>query len=405
MTPLLKIQEPDSQGVDRPSLKVFLDLGFRPLYLAGALWALIAIMLWIFVPQFILGTLQGVLWHGHEMLWGFIVTIAVGFLMTAGANWTGINPLPGKFLGLACVFWVVARIGYLVPGDAAFVLAGAAETGFLGSAAAGMGLAVIKSQNRRNYGVPIVLLALALANLAYLISAHQGDVFLVMRYFHVALICMAILVLLVGRRVIPFFAMRALPGLSIPMHTRTGHWQIGASVAAVVLMLLNRSAWSSVPLALAGLLSIVQILAWNPRRVMGRPILWILYAGYFMTGIGLLVAALRAVDPAVRGAWPIHVIAMGGFSVLIIGMITRTALGHLGRPLEISVAMVRSYWMVIAAAALRFLAIGAGQWSWALVQVSAALWITAFAMYLWEFFPMMIRPRPEPVAVVSVTNR
>ena len=89
-----------------PSLHAFLELAFRPLYLAGAAWALIAIGIWIYAPQLLAGPLQGIAWHAHEMLWGFIATIAVGFLMTAGANWTGINPLKGGALGSACVLWV-----------------------------------------------------------------------------------------------------------------------------------------------------------------------------------------------------------------------------------------------------------------------------------------------------------
>ena len=43
-------------------------------------------------------SVAGIAWHAHEMLWGFIATIAVGFLMTAGTSWTGINPLSGRAL-------------------------------------------------------------------------------------------------------------------------------------------------------------------------------------------------------------------------------------------------------------------------------------------------------------------
>jgi uncharacterized protein involved in response to NO len=80
---------------DAPTGHAFLEFAFRPLYLAGTAWALIAIAIWVYVPQWLAGPLQGIAWHAHEMLWGFIGTIAVAFLMTAGANWTGINPLHG----------------------------------------------------------------------------------------------------------------------------------------------------------------------------------------------------------------------------------------------------------------------------------------------------------------------
>lgn len=95
MSRLLNIEEP-AAAAQRPSMTAFLALGFRPLYIAGAAWALISIALWIFAPQTLDGPLPHVYWHAHEMLWGFIITIAVGFLLTASATWTGFNPLAGR---------------------------------------------------------------------------------------------------------------------------------------------------------------------------------------------------------------------------------------------------------------------------------------------------------------------
>ena len=100
---------------------------------------------------------------------------------------------------------------------------------------------------------------------------------------------------------------------------------------------------------------------------------------------------------------------MGGFSVLIIGMITRTALGHLGRPLDTDRSMVAAYGLVIAATVLRLAALHPSPASVHLRHGAAGLWALAFALYLWRFFPMMIRPRPDragPAAQpVSITPR
>ncbi|OYW31280.1 MAG: NnrS family protein, partial [Methyloversatilis sp. 12-65-5] len=78
MATLLSIQEAERPVAHVPSWSAFLELGFRPVYLAGALWALIAVGLWIFAPHWLNGPLAGVAWHSHEMLWGFVATIAVG---------------------------------------------------------------------------------------------------------------------------------------------------------------------------------------------------------------------------------------------------------------------------------------------------------------------------------------
>ena len=123
MAELLQIQEPGGNQSPGPQWKAFLELGFRPLYLAGCFWAAVSVALWVFAPGLLRGQLAGVIWHAHELLWGFAATIAVGFLLTAGANWTGVNPLKGKALGVLGVLWVTARVAYLMPGTAAFGVA------------------------------------------------------------------------------------------------------------------------------------------------------------------------------------------------------------------------------------------------------------------------------------------
>lgn len=398
MSQLLRIQEPDSRGANRPSLTAFLELGFRPLYLAGAFWALMAVVIWIFAPQLLMGELRGVVWHAHEMLWGFVITIAAGFLMTAGANWTGINPLSARMLGLLCGLWILARLGFLLPGVAAFGIASSAEIALLVLAAAAMGRVVWLSRSVRNYGVPVVLLGIAAADGLFLLAAQTGAYARVMRYFHIGLILMAVLVLLIGRRVIPFFTMRATPGLQIPGHMRSGHWQLGATVLAVLALAADLPVIAAVFLMLTGAIGLIQVASWRPLAVRRRPILWILYLGYFMTAVGLIAAGFRLVDPSLRAAWSVHTLAMGGFSVLIIGMITRTALGHLGRGLVLSKLMVASYWLMIAAVVLRLAALLPLAVSGLLLIAAACCWAAVFGLYLFEFFPWMIRARPAPPA-------
>jgi uncharacterized protein involved in response to NO len=396
MQTLIPLREPELHGPASPSWRAFLELGFRPLYLAGAVWALLAVLIWIFAPQVPAGALAGLPWHAHEMLWGFVATIAVGFLLTAGANWTGITPLAGAPLGALLVLWVVARAGYLLPLGAAFWAAAAADTLFFVVAAAAMGRVVWRARNRRNYPVPFMMLGLGLAHVGFLVAlVGMDDWALALRGFHAGLGVMALIALLVARRVIPFFAMRAVPGLQIPMHERSGQWQLVAAAVAIAALLAGWSWLQASALALAGSLALWQVLAWRPAAVRGRPLLWILYAGYSGLGVGLLASAAHAVGVAMPSALSVHLVAMAGFSTLIIGMLTRTALGHLGRGLVLDRSMVASYWLMIGAVALRLAAawpLAAGGW---LLQASAACWAAAFATYLWRFTPWMIRPRPD----------
>lgn len=385
---------PGSATTARADLSAFLSLGFRPLYIAGAAWAAASIAIWIFAPHWLQVPLTGVTWHAHEMLWGFIATIAVGFLLTAGATWTGKNPLQGAALAFACLLWLIARVGFLAGGEAAFVAAAVAEIAFFTVAAAAMARVVLLARSRRNYGVPLLLLAFGASDAAFLYAAFSGDPTL-MQYFQAGLLVMAILALLIARRVIPFFAMRAVQGLQIPMHTRSGQVQLAVGVLALAALLLERPWLLAASLGVAGALAIVQTLAWQPLAVRHKPLLWVLYAGYAGLGLGLLAAAVQAVGVGLRDAVPVHAIAMAGFSVLIIGMITRTALGHLGRELALDRSMLVSYALVLAAVALRLIALWPSAASAPALHASALAWVAAFGLYLWRFIPWLVRPRAD----------
>ncbi|MDO5103539.1 MAG: NnrS family protein [Lautropia sp.] len=379
-----------------PSWRAFLELGFRPLYPLGCAWAAIAIILWVYTPWLLQAPLGGLFWHAHEMLWGFIITIAVGFLFTAGATWTGINPIKGRALGSICLLWLVARIGYLIPSDAVFWLAVTAESLFFGWAALAMANSIYRAKSQRNYGIPPLMLLMGVSNLAFLVAVWEGDGERIMRFFHTGMITMAIVALLVARRVIPFFAMRAVENLTIPMQLKSGQWQLGFSMAAVAFSLLDWAIPAAGCLAMAGLIALVQLASWKPQAVLHKPILWVLYAGYFWLGIGLMAAAAQQLAWAERAVWPVHLIGIGGFSVLIIGMVTRTALGHLGRPLQTDTLMVSCYWLMLGSLLLRLAALLAPpKVTLPLLHSSALLWVLVFTLYLWRFVPMLIRPRAD----------
>lgn len=386
--------EPKSKG---PQLNAFLELGFRPLYIAGCAWALLSVAIWIYAPQWLAGPLGGVAWHAHEMLWGFVATIAVGFLLTAAATWTGVNPLKGRPLAAVCLLWLVARAGFLAGGHTAFYIAAIAESAFFLISAIALLKVMVQGKSKRNYGIPFLVLGLGVANCLYLRSSLSGNYVVLMQHFELGLICMAVIALLVARRVVPFFAMRAVPGLVMPMLTRSGQAQLVLGVLAIVLGLAGQITAMAVALGLAGLISLYQIARWKPHAVLHKPILWILYLGYAAMGIGLLFAAVHlaglGTGVLARTAVHVHIIGMAGFSVLIIGMVTRTALGHLGRPLQLDGSMVASYWLIILAVVLRLAALAPTGAMQPLLHASAAAWVLAFIVYLWRFVPMLIRPR------------
>ena len=67
----------------------FLRGGFRPFFFGAAIWAVIAIGLWLVELTGAIGLPTGfepVAWHRHEMLFGFVGAAVCGFLLTAIPN-------------------------------------------------------------------------------------------------------------------------------------------------------------------------------------------------------------------------------------------------------------------------------------------------------------------------------
>lgn len=411
MASLLHIEEPaspDNETQPGGQWNAFLELGFRPLYLAGCLWAMVSMAVWVF-GQTAPGRLSGVYWHAHEMLWGFVATIAVGFLLTATSNWTGRNPLQGPALGALVLLWFAARVAWLLPSDAAFVVALICELFFFGWATAALGRVIFATRNRRNYAVPVLVLAMGLADGLFIYGTTRAAPPVVLGYFNTGLLCMAVIALLVAGRVMPFFAMRALPGLQLPALQVPGRIQLVACALALLFGLVQLDSLSGLALAIAASISLLQLIRWQFWQVRKVPLLWVLYVAYAMLSLGLFLAAARAFGVSMRLAWPAHVIGIGGFALMIIGMVTRTSLGHLGRPLQTDRAMVVAFVLVMVSAVLRLAVLPnwlneASALSQFLLQTSAVAWIGAFGIFVWKFLPMLIRPRLAPSAAATPVN-
>ena len=90
----------------------------------------------------------------------------------------------------------------------------------------------------------------------------------------------------------------------------------------------------------------------------------------------------------------IHALTVGATGGLIIGMVTRTARGHTGRPLLASPIEVAAYSLVMLAAVLRVLVpVLAPQYLVISVVAAALAWSLAFVLYLARYTPWLLRPR------------
>ena len=371
-----------------------LRLGFRPFYLGAALLAALAVPLWVAVflgPLTMPTALAPALWHAHEMLFGFAATVIVGFLLTAGQNWTGLPTPRGPALGALALLWLAARLAAL---HGPYLAYAALDLLLLPTVAVVLTRLLLRAGNRRNLPLALILALLSLANLAFH-GAVLGWVDVdPVRALQAALALIVMVECVMAGRVVPAFTMSATPGLKLNVRRPLELASVGSTAVALALWALAPpNGLTAIVLAVAALLQALRQLQWQPLVTRGRPILWILHAAYAWIPLGLALLALSQAG-IVNVSAGVHALAVGATGGLIIGMITRTARGHTGRPLAPSRLEVLAYALVMAAALVRV-------WVPMLMPdllrpalvISAAAWSAAFASYLLVFAPWLTTAR------------
>ncbi len=368
------------------------QLGFRPFYLLASVFAALSIGLWALQFSGGLGRpyLQGPLWHAHEMLFGFTLAVVVGFLFTAGRNWSGRPTPTGVPLMALAALWVAGRVLVLTPFGWAAALANVA---FPLAASIGLAIPFIAARNKRNYFFIALLLLMAVAvagvHLAQLgVTRLPGWIGI-----QVALDGMLFIMVVMGGRVIPMFT-NSIAGVSATRRP----WLEKASLGLILALLLADALQLHGLLlaAVAGLCATAHLARWTlwqPWKTGRTPLVWVLHAAYFWIPVHLALRALAElgwVAPSVA----VHALTVGAIGGLIIGMMTRTALGHTGRPLKASRADVICYLLVLAAALIRvFVPLAAPAQTVNAVLLSAALWSGSFALYAVTYWPVLTRAR------------
>lgn len=391
--PALRIQEP---GAHLPHGWAFLRLGFRPFYLGAALFATLAVPAWVLT---LLGYLvwtpamAPLLWHAHEMLYGFVGAVVIGFLMTAGKAWTGLATPRGAHLGALAALWLAARLAAL---GAPYLLYAALDVALLPLVAAVLLRLLLRAGNHRNLPLAGLLLLMALANAAFHGAVLGWLDAAPLSALHAMLALVVVLECVMAGRVIPGFTMGALPGVkitplpwlerSVLAHTAAGlgMWLFAPAVLAPVTALV---------LAGAAVLHLARQWRWSPWATAARPMVWVLQVAYlwFALGLGLLALAQLGLVGASAG---IHSLAVGATAGLVLGMMTRTARGHTGRLVQAGPREVAAFALLIAAALCRVV--------WPLVMpeqlvgallCAALAWAGAFGLYGLTYGPWLLQTR------------
>lgn len=354
-------------------------LGFRPFYLFAGAYAALSMPIWALQYS---GALPAAnpLWHAHEMLFGYAFAVIAGFLLTAVRNWTAQPTPAGASLAAMTALWIAARL--VAPFS--LVVSSVVDALFAIAIAWGIGLPIIRSGNRNWYFILLVL-ALGAASVVFQVLPRTA--------LAVGLDLVLFIIAVMAGRVVPGFTNNAIPGAG----ARRIKWLEYGALGSVLLLLaldLFQLAFPAALVALAGaVLHAARVALWAPLRTRGRPILWILHLSYAWIVVHLLMRGLAGLDVAPE-VLATHALTIGTIGGLTLGMMTRTARGHTGRPLATGRPELAAYLLVHLAAAVRvFAPLAAPEFYSASVALSALLWSAAFLAFVIVYYPILTEPR------------
>lgn len=372
-------------------------LGFRPFFLAGAGFAAIAVAvwgLWLYgwfpAAQPVGGML---VWHRHEMPFGFASAIIGGFLLTAVPSWTGRPGLHGRpLIGLLLV-WLTARLAWWLPMPSVVLIA--LQIPFLPLLAWMLGRELIAAGKRDNYPILLVIALLAGCQAMTLAGISTEDVDLQRRGVLAALWLIGALMSVIGGRVIPFFIQR---GLNRPTASVAQPWLFKGLLLGGMLAALSFAAgldnvpnrWLAVLFGLMGGLHLLRLWRWYDRGIWRVPLLWSLYLAYAWLVVAALAMALWHAGLMPQQSLATHSLAVGGIGGLILAMIARVSLGHTGRPLQPSKAIILGFALLSIGAVCRVLLV---PFSTVGLGISALLWCVAFGLFLMRYTGILLGPR------------
>jgi uncharacterized protein involved in response to NO len=388
---------------DPPRGFALFSYGFRPFFLLAGAYALIMIPWWMF------GYAQGSLsfsglppmyWHAHEMIYGFVMAAIAGFLLTAVPSWTGERGFAGKPLIAAVALWLAGRIAMSMAGEWPFAVLALAELALVPTLIALLAPPILRTRNR-NLPLLAVLVVLWFIDVAFLAAIARTDVTLAAGSMRLAIDFVLVLITVIGGRIVPAFTANALRRRGEEPHVVTRpaleFTVIGLMVAvAIADVFVPDSILSGILAALAAIAHICRLSGWRSFRTRGEPILWIMHVAYSWMLLGLALKAIAILGHADWASKWQHALTTGVIATMILAVMTRTALGHTGRPLVVSRAVAVAYLLLTFTAVLRTFGVALFPAHYlSTLTVVAVTWSTCFAIFLVVYAPILWRSRVD----------
>jgi uncharacterized protein involved in response to NO len=379
-----------------------LRLGFRPFFLAAAVFAIISMAIWmanyVFAVEFSFSGISPNLWHAHEMIFGYVMAVVAGFLLTAIKNWTGVEVLRGKALAFLFSLWLLARLlpvsGLMVPVEFIALV----DVTFLFLLTVACLRPVLMVKQYKQLGIVSKLFLLMLCNVAFYLGLMGVLADGVQWGLYSALYMIIALIFVMMRRVMPMFIQNGIDG-EVELKNRA--WVDHSSLVLLVCLWISDvfTEYDSLTAIFAVLLTLLHALrlaGWYTNKIWSKSLVWILVAAYAAFILGFALKAL-SITSGISPFLSVHAFTAGGIGLLTIGMMSRVSLGHTGRNIFEPPAIVFwSFAVLLLGVVFRvvFPLFNTDLYVY-WIGISQVLWMIAYAIFVFVYAPMLLSARVD----------
>lgn len=379
-----------------------LRLGFRPFFLAGALFSIIAITLWLLMYR---GTVNfmplggGYWWHIHEMVFGFSCAIIAGFLLTAVQNWTGLRGVQGNVLASLFLLWLVGRVCLLFPNVLGATISTMVDIAFLPCVAFVLAKPIWAIKQYHNLFFVPLLIIFTLANIQMHASIYYPNLVLMQYAGYAGVMLITLLISVMTGRVTPMFTANGTQTakvIALPILDKLAN---GSLALVTILLLLHpfigiNNFYIGLILIFAGVFQTIRWLRWRPWITFSVPLLWSLHVSIKAMAFGLILLGLSYFITEIPTNHVWHLLTIGGIGGVILAMISRVSLGHTGRSLQAPKLMPLAFITIVFASVLRTF----GPWllpekTLLFIDISGFFWIVSFSLFVIIYGPMLLKAR------------
>mgnify|MGYP001567020080 CR=1 FL=1 len=371
------------------------SLGFRPFFLAGSFFSFIIMLLWLLIQfGYFYLPYSSIIWHSHEMIFGFTGAIITGFLLTAPANWAGIPGVRGNSLKILLSVWLAGRL--LFPFCQNNFIFSIIDLSYFPLVIYFLMPYLGKIEQRKNQIFFIFLGLMFFGNL--LVHLDISGIFpgWAMKGIYLGLNTIIMIIVTISGRVFPFFVKKAVKGSIVNSYKIIEISCIGVTGLFLIAELIKQNTlFSAIIAVFASLAHFIRLLGWRPWQTRKTPILWILFIGYLWLVIGFFLKSISYFFFLPSGI-STHAWTTGVLGILIYGMITRVSLGHTGRVIEASRIIVIGYILLNLTVIIRAIIplIMPAQYFNAII-VSGILWSAAYLIFILQYWKILTRPRVD----------